>query len=69
LNLVSSINLGIFNLIRPFLFISYINSWQLLFAFEPDKILIIKHLLVLLGHIFVFYSITQYYFNKKDILS
>ena len=42
LNLVSSINLGIFNLIRPFLFISYINSWQLLFAFEPDKILIIK---------------------------
>lgn len=69
LNLVSSINLGIFNLIRPFLFISYINSWQFVFAFEPDKILLMKHLMILIGHILIFYGVTQLYFARKDILS
>lgn len=69
LNLVSSINLGIFNLLRPYLFISYINSWQLFFDFEPNRVLILKHLMILVGHIFLFYGITLIYFRKKDILT
>ena len=69
LNLVSSINLGIFNALRPFLFISYVNSWQEMFAFEPDLMLLGKHLLILCGHITLFFVVAQFTFSRKDILS
>jgi ABC-2 type transport system permease protein len=69
LTLISSINLNIFNAIRPFLFTSYLNSWQLMFNFEIDYGLLLRDGWILLAHMFVFYMVTLIYFKRKDILT
>lgn len=69
LTLVSSINLKIFNLIRPFLFTSYLNSWMYLFKFEIEPLMLARDALVLVVHIIVFYFVTWFHFTRKDILS
>ncbi len=69
LTLVSSINLKIFNLIRPFLFTSYLNSWMYLFRFEIQPMMLLRDAYVLVAHIVVFYFVTWYHFNRKDVLS
>lgn len=69
LTLVSSINLKIFNLIRPFLFTSYLNSWMYLFRFDIQHMMLLRDAFVLVAHIVVFYFVTWYHFNRKDVLS
>lgn len=69
LTLVSSINLKIFNLIRPFLFTSYLNSWMYLFRFDIQPLMLARDALVLVSHIMIFYFVTWYHFTRKDILS
>jgi ABC-2 type transport system permease protein len=69
LTLVSSINLKIFNLIRPFLFTSYLNSWMYVFRFDIQPLQLLRDAYVLGAHIVVFYFVTWYHFNRKDILS
>ncbi len=69
LTLVSSINLKIFNLIRPFLFTSYLNSWMYLFRFDIQPMMLLRDAYVLVVHIVVFYFVTWYHFNRKDVLS
>jgi len=69
LTLVSSINLKIFNLIRPFLFTSYLNSWMYLFRFDIQPMMLLRDASVLVVHIVVFYFVTWYHFNRKDVLS
>jgi ABC-2 type transport system permease protein len=69
LTLVSSINLKIFNLIRPFLFTSYLNSWMYLFRFDIQPLMLARDAFVLVSHIVIFYAVTWYHFTRKDILS
>jgi len=69
LTLISSINLKVFNIIRPVLFTSYLNSWQYLFSYEIDILLLLRDGLILLAHMLVFYLVTRIYFNRKDILT
>jgi ABC-2 type transport system permease protein len=69
LTLLSSINLDIFNLIRPYLFTSYLNSWLYVFKFEIDVELLTRDALILVLHVVVYYLVTLYHFRQKDILS
>ncbi len=67
--MISTFDFSFFSYIRPFLLTSYLDSWQLLFAFEVNLKAIYFDAMVLLLHVFLFYIITVYYFKRKDILS
>ncbi|MCF8367796.1 MAG: ABC transporter permease [Bacteroidales bacterium] len=67
--LITTFDFSIFKYIKPFLLTNYLDSWQLLFGLEVDKAHLIKDSLILILHIIIFYSVTLFYFNKKDILS
>ncbi|MEZ5082989.1 MAG: ABC transporter permease subunit [Bacteroidales bacterium] len=67
--LISTFNFSIFRILRPFLFTSYLDSWQMLFSLDVNISRIINNATVLALHILFFYLITVLYFNKKDILT
>lgn len=67
--LITTFNFSIFRSIKPFLLTNYLDSWQLLFAFDVDIKKVFTDATVLVVHIIIFYVITLFYFNKKDILS
>ncbi|HMM11876.1 MAG TPA: ABC transporter permease subunit [Bacteroidales bacterium] len=68
-SIVSNFSLGIFNVIKPFLFTSYLNGWMLFFDEPVQWTKIIQNIAVLLLHITAFYLITILVFRKKDITS
>jgi ABC-2 type transport system permease protein len=69
LTLISSIGFHVFDLMKPFIFTTYLNTWQKFFSFDVKWNEIIRNAVVLLGHIILFYWITLIYFKRKDILS
>ncbi len=66
---VSSINLGAFSTIKPFLLTTYLDSWQLLFSYDVKLKDIFFDVFILCIHIFIFYGLTIFIFKKKDILT
>ncbi len=67
--IISAINIGIFQTIRPYLFTTYMSSWRLFFNDPVDYTEIMKSVGILTGHIVVLFSVTVYLFNRKDILT
>lgn len=67
--LISSFNFQIFKYIKPILFTTYLDSWQLLFSYEVNASRVIRDALILAIQSLVFYIATLVYFNKKDILT
>lgn len=67
--IISAIDINFFQSIRPYLFTSYMQSWRSFFDNPIDAADIIKSAAVLAGHIILFFSITVFIFNRKDILS
>jgi len=67
--IVSNINIEFFDKVRPYLFTTYILNWREFFRNNLDFSEIIKDVVILSGHIFVLFSLTAYFFNRKDILS
>ena len=67
--IVSAINIDLFQAIRPYLFTSHILKWREFFNDPVDTFEIIKSVLILVGHIVLFFSLTAFIFRKKDILS
>ncbi|MFC4230742.1 ABC transporter permease [Parasediminibacterium paludis] len=79
--ILSTLNIPIFNSIKPFLFTTHMNDWKEFFDMKvtetnesiigsilrPDKI--INSILVLLVHIIGFVTAAILIFKKKDILS
>lgn len=65
----STLNLGLFNSIRPFLFTTYLNEWRSVFSYEIDWKSINISIAVLTFHVTGLFGLTLYLFNKKDILS
>lgn len=79
--ILSTLNIPIFNAIKPFLFTTHMNDWKEFFdmkvtdtnesiigsVLRPDKI--INSILVLLIHIVGFVTAAILIFKKKDILS
>ncbi|MBN2174250.1 MAG: ABC transporter permease subunit [Bacteroidales bacterium] len=67
--MISKFDFHIFAIIKPFLLTTYLDSWQMLFSFEVDIKAVIKDAAILLIHIFIYYGLTLWYFNRKDILT
>lgn len=65
--ILSNFSLGIFEVIKPFLFTSYLSGWQLFFDDPVDWNQIFRATLVLLGHITAFYLLALQIFTRKDI--
>lgn len=66
---ISSFEVGIFEKIRPYLFTTHMNHWQSFFDYELDWNKIGNSIVILIGHILVFLTLTLIVFNKKDITS
>lgn len=69
LTIISSLGFSFLKPVYPFLFTTYLPSWQLFFDYELNFLKISRAVIVDLVYIFLFLSITFYYFRKKDILS
>lgn len=67
--IMSNFSIGIFNVIKPFLFTTYLNGWQLFFddPVEWDKV--IGASLIMMFHITALYFLSLWIFTKKDITS
>ncbi|MBN3035157.1 MAG: ABC transporter permease [Bacteroidales bacterium] len=65
--MISSFESGIFRLIRPYLFTTYMDSWQLFFKYPVPVSRILSNSGILAAHSVAFYFITLCYFNRKDI--
>jgi ABC-2 type transport system permease protein len=69
LNLITTLNIGILESVKPFLLTHYLDSWYHFFAWEINEKKVLLDALVLIIHIAVFYILTLLYFRRKDILS
>jgi ABC-2 type transport system permease protein len=69
LTFLSTFNIPVIENIKPFLFTSYMSSWQSFFDFNINFSQIIIEAVVLIVHICVFYFLSVYFFVKKDILT
>ena len=67
--MISTFEFSFFNAVKPFLLTSYLDSWQMLFSFDPNIPLVLRDGGILLIHTAVFYGITILYFKRKDILT
>jgi ABC-2 type transport system permease protein len=67
--IITNLNLEAFQVIRKFLFTTYIGSWQLFFDYEPDWQQIGTSILVCFAHILIFFISALWIFNRKDILT
>ena len=68
-NVISTINVGIFRIIRPFFFTTYLNAWRYFFEFNVDYYKVIYSIVILLIHNIVFFGAAILLFNRKDILT
>jgi ABC-type transport system involved in multi-copper enzyme maturation permease subunit len=67
--IISAFDIEILRDIKPYLFTNYMMSWREFFADPLDISAIVKAVLVLSGHIAIFFSATAFFFRRKDILS
>ena len=66
---IGTMEVPVFNNIRPFLFTTHMLAWRNLFDNPVPMNEIMKSVWIMLLHIAVFISVALYWFNKKDILS
>jgi len=67
--IIGSMDVPIFDSIRPFLFTTHMAAWRFLFDDPLNYSQITYSLVILLSHIFILLLIALIKFNKKDILS
>lgn len=67
--IVTNFEIGIFEMVRPYLFTEYINNWRLFFDYELNHSRIVFSLTVMLIHIGILYLLSIIVFNRKDITS
>jgi ABC-2 type transport system permease protein len=67
--MISTLDLEVFRAIKPFILTTYLDTWQLFFYFDINTEEVFTAAVILLLHILIFYAVTAYYFNRKDILS
>jgi len=67
--ILSAFDVQILREIRPYLFTNYILQWREFFYAPINLEKIIKAILILSGHILIFFTATSIIFNRKDILS
>ncbi len=67
--IIGTLEVNVFDSIKPFLFTTHMASWRSFFSLELPWDEILFSIGVLLAHIFVFMGVAIFYFNKKDINS
>lgn len=67
--ILTSMDIPLFNQLKPFLFTNHMLNWKGFFERPVDTYEVLKSAMVLLLHIVVFVSLANYFFGKKDILS
>jgi len=67
--ILSAFDVEILREIRPYLFTNYMLDWREFFDYPLNLAEITKSVLVLSGHIIIFFTATSFIFHKKDILS
>ncbi len=67
--IIGSLDVPIFDTIRPYLFTTHMAAWRYFFSQPLSVDEIIESILILFSHIVFFLGIAVYKFNKKDILS
>jgi ABC-2 type transport system permease protein len=67
--IVGTLDVPVFDAIRPYLFTTHMAAWRSFFEDPLPKNNIINSIFVLLAHIVGLLSIAIYKFNRKDILS
>lgn len=67
--IISNFSIGVFDVIKPFLFTTYLNGWQLFFADPVDWNHIYSAVSIMVLHISVFYVAALLIFTRKDIQS
>jgi ABC-2 type transport system permease protein len=69
ITVVSTVGASLLEPVLPYFFTTYLSSWQKFFNTEFTMKLVSHDILIQLIYIFGFFSITLFYFRKKDILS
>jgi len=69
ITIISTLGFDFMKPITPYLFTTYLPSWQLFFDFEIETAKLSRAIIVQIIYIAVFLGTTVVYFNKKDILS
>jgi ABC-2 type transport system permease protein len=67
--IIGTMDIPLFEKIKPFLFTTHMVIWRNMFDQELDYDLISNSMLILVGHIILFLAITWFSFRKKDIIS
>jgi ABC-2 type transport system permease protein len=67
--IIGTMDIPLFEKIKPFLFTTHMVIWRNMFDQELDYDLIGNSIMMLVGHIILFLFIAWYSFRKKDILS
>ncbi|MBP7535159.1 MAG: ABC transporter permease subunit [Chitinophagales bacterium] len=67
--IIGTLDVAVFDPIRPFLFTTHMMAWRSFFADPLPTDAIIESVAVLIAHIVGLVGIALYQFNKKDILS
>lgn len=67
--ILTTMDIPLFNAMKPFLFTNHMLNWKGFFDRPIDKPEVLKSALFLIGHIVLFVSLSVFIFRKKDILS
>lgn len=67
--IINQLPFELFEKISPYLFTKYMTVWLDFFEYPIDWKKILESILILLGHILLFFGITLFTFRKKDILN
>lgn len=67
--ILTTMDIPIFNAVKPYLFTNHMLNWKGFFERPVDEGEVLKSALVLLFHIVVFVSLAIYRFHRKDVLS
>ncbi|RYZ28204.1 MAG: ABC transporter permease [Chitinophagaceae bacterium] len=69
MTILTTMDIPIFNVLKPFLFTNHMLNWKGFFDNPVDLREVLKSASVLLLHIVLFVSLAVYFFRKKDVLS
>ena len=69
MTILTTMDIPIFNMLKPYLFTNHMLNWKGFFDNPVDLREVLKSATILLLHIVLFVSLAVYFFRKKDILS
>ena len=69
MTILTTMDIPIFNVLKPYLFTNHMLNWKGFFDNPVDLREVLKSAGILLLHIVLFVSLALYFFRKKDILS